>query len=182
MATTPEAFDAEMAPYYRRLYGFALRLCGDPDRASDLTQDSLIKAYRAYDRFREGAPIMPWLMRILRNTFLDDQRSARARYELRAKEGEIEAVGQGGDQLSAVSRSQLRERLEAGLEKLPEHHAAVLIAVDVEGLDYTEAALVLDVPVGTIRSRLNRARAQLRALVVKQMEPEGLPPRIGGEE
>jgi RNA polymerase sigma factor (sigma-70 family) len=69
-------------PHHRQLYGIALSLCRDPDQAQDLTQEALIKAYQAFDRFRSDEPILPWLRRILRNVYLDTFKTGRARHEV----------------------------------------------------------------------------------------------------
>ena len=182
MSLTAETFEAEVRPLYRRLYGAALRLCGDSDTACDLCQEALVKAFRARDRFRPGAALFPWLLRILRNTYLDQVRSARARHERREQDGEFDRRGQPAPQLESLARREYRQHLEAGLARLPEHQSMVLIAVDIEGLDYAEAASVMDLPIGTVRSRLNRARAALRHLVAKQLEPDQGPSRSGSKE
>jgi len=79
-------------PHHRHLYGIALLLCHDPDPAADLTQEALVRAFKAFDRFRPDSPVLPWLRRILRNVFLDTFKTARARHEV----AEHEMPGENG--------------------------------------------------------------------------------------
>lgn len=149
---------------------------GDEDRAQDLVQDALVRAYEAYGqgRFQEGTNAYAWLLRILTNVFINDYHRRRrweARLDREALAGRSEEVcdrvpANAADRPdAALLEATLDEPLEQALGALsPEMRACVLL-VDVEGLEYAEAAKALKVPVGTIRSRLARARLQLHALL-----------------
>ncbi len=152
-------------PYHARLFRIALSLCGDRDEAADLTQEALIRAFRAFDRFRLGAPVLPWLARILRNYHLDTLKSGRARHEVscsRLGREEEPGVAATPSPLHQVEQGQLLRWLQEELQGLSEDQRLVVVLCDAEGLSYQEAAEVLGVPVGTVRSRLSRARETLR--------------------
>jgi len=136
---------------HRRL---AYRLLGDRQSMDDVLQEAYLRAFRALPRFRGGAAFGTWLYRIVYNACLDELRRGRSRREVAL------------DQLPAVVSGESVEEqldLEAALSALPAELRAVVLLVDAEGLSYDEAAEVLDVAPGTIGSRLNRARAALRA-------------------
>ncbi len=163
----------------------ARRLClGDEDRALDLVQDALVRAYEAYaaGKFRAGLNARAWFLRILTNLFINDYHRRRrqgADLDLDAvtASGEIgpEATHAApadmpGEELMAAT---LDEPLEKALASLSEGLRLCVLLVDVEGLDYAEAASALNVPVGTVRSRLSRARFQLHALLTQYGRERG---------
>lgn len=155
----------------------AHRMClGDDDRAQDLVQDTLVRAYDAYrtGRFHDGTNPRPWLMRILTNLFINDY-NHRKRWDAGI---DVETLTSGGDAGPAqthvaaadlpgaqLMESVLDEELEAALAQLSPPLRLCILLVDVEGMDYAEAATVLDVPIGTVRSRLARARMRLEDLL-----------------
>jgi len=157
----PEAYATLTRPVQARLLQAARALCGDPDLAADLTQEALVRGFVAFDRFRSGAPIYPWLARILRNVFLDHVRSAPVRRELRP-ETLPEPPSHGPSPLQALEATERAARVHAAISRLPADLALVVTLVDLQGLGYAEAAEILEIPVGTVRSRLSRARARLR--------------------
>jgi RNA polymerase sigma-70 factor (ECF subfamily) len=134
---------------HRRL---AFRLLGDRDRMDDALQEAYVRAFRALPRFKGDAALGTWLYRIVYNACLDELRRGRRRRE---------AVL---DDAAAAAEDDVDARLDlaAALAALPVDLRAVVLLVDAEGLSYDEAAEVLGVPAGTIGSRLNRARAELR--------------------
>ena len=152
----------------------ARRLCrGDDDRAQDLMQDALLRAYEAFaaGRFREdSATPWPWLLRILTNLFINDYNRRRkwdagvdldtltASGESGPAETHAPAADMPGQTLMAAT---LDEELEEALASLPETMRVCVVLVDMEGLEYAEAAKVLTIPIGTVRSRLARARMLL---------------------
>jgi RNA polymerase sigma-70 factor (ECF subfamily) len=154
-------------PHHQHLYGIALALCRDRDQAADLTQETLVRAFEAFDRFRPDAPVVPWLRRILRNLFLDGFKTGRARHELSAsaigdESATTEVADEGLDPLAQLERAQLSGWLEEEIARLgPDHRQVVMLCV-MQDLSFEEAAELLGVPVGTVASRLARARAQLR--------------------
>jgi RNA polymerase sigma-70 factor (ECF subfamily) len=160
----------------------ARRLCaGDEDGAQDLVQDTLVAAYAAYleDRFREGSNARAWLLRILTNRFLNVSRR-RQRWEAGIDLETLTAGGEGGPPSlhagvaetphAALMAGTLDEPLERALLALSRDLRACVVLVDVEGMEYSEAAAALGVPIGTIRSRLSRARLQLHHLLCRERD------------
>jgi RNA polymerase sigma-70 factor, ECF subfamily len=168
-----EAFRRYVVPELPVLLRVARRVTGDPTDAEDLVQETLLRAYRAVDRF-DGRHPRAWLLTILRNTWRNMNR--RARPHLLYDEVDILAVpASGADGRSGpeeqVLDGVLDAELAAGLRALSDKHRAVVVLVDVDGLSYQEAADVLGVPTGTVMSRLHRARKRLR----KRLEQRGYP-------
>lgn len=155
----------------------ARRLCrGDDDRAQDLTQDALIRAYESFvaGRFREGLNVRAWLLRILTNLYINEYN----RRQKRDDSVDLETLTAGGETGppathappadvpgTALMAETLDERLDAALASLSDPLRLCVVLVDIESLDYAEAAAALQIPVGTVRSRLSRARMQLHALL-----------------
>lgn len=158
-------FRLHVMPELEVLYGVAMRLTRDPYDAEDLVQDTLLRAYRAIDRF-DGRYPRAWLLTILRNTNINRARKRKPdllRDEQRTL-GTLPAAGadgRAGPAETALERIPDHTVVEA-LQRLSHDHRAVVALVDIDGLSYREAAEVLDVPVGTVMSRLHRARKKLR--------------------
>jgi RNA polymerase sigma-70 factor, ECF subfamily len=162
-----EAFAAIVRAYDRRLRGLAYRLLGDRDRMDDALQEAYVRAFRALPRFRGDARLGTWLFRITYNACLDEL--ARARKAAHAPLDEL--VGQASELPEPGHALGARSELAKALEALSPEERTVVLLVDAEGFDYAEAAAVLGVPVGTVASRLNRARTTLRAALNPM--PEG---------
>jgi RNA polymerase sigma-70 factor (ECF subfamily) len=148
------------------LYGSAVRLTRDPDAAQDLIQDTYLKAYRARARFASGTNLKAWLYTILHNTWRNRRRDqARAAVDVDSETVEV-VVAQGVASTAstqdtpeeALVKAALSEDLRAALDGLPEAFRETIWLRDVEELSYQEIAAVLDVPVGTVMSRLSRGR------------------------
>jgi RNA polymerase sigma-70 factor, ECF subfamily len=153
-----DAFSALVRHYDRGLRALAFRLLGDRDRMDDVLQDVYVKAYRALPAFRGGSSVRTWLYRVTYNACLDEIRRAR-RVVYVPFDGLSERTAADANVVELVGR---REGLATALASLaPEDRAAVLL-VDAMGFDYAGASEVLDVPGGTVASRLHRARAALR--------------------
>lgn len=178
-----EAFNELVLKYQDLVFAQTMRLVGDPALAEDLAQDTFIRAYEKLAGYRGGS-FKFWLLRIASNLAFDEIRRWK-KYSLLP----LEYTHPDGDELEAswsvdpdplpeaqLEHSQLKDTLEACLMEMPEAARAVLVLVDAQGLDYSEAAEALGVPKGTIKSRLARARVQLRSLLVRrapaQPEPE----------
>lgn len=153
-----EAFAQVIRHYDSGLRALAYRLLGDRDRMDDALQDAYVKAYRTLPRFRGEARVGTWLYRIVYNTCLDELGRGRRVVQLPLAELAEQPSPRPDPADVVVHRGDLSRAL-AGLE--PEDRAAVLL-VDAQGFSYDEAGAVLEVPAGTIASRLNRARAALR--------------------
>lgn len=156
MSTDPRA---EMVALLPRLRRFAYGLVNDGHLADDLVQAACLKAMERWDQFEPGTSLSSWMFRIVQNTWLDDYRS-RQRRPTDALDEQMEfMVGDDGTTL-LESRSEAR-RVRELIAQLPEDQRAVLLLVTVEGLSYKQTADTLNVPVGTVMSRLARARSRL---------------------
>ena len=170
-----DSFTSEALALLDSLYGTALRLTRDADRAQDLVQDTYLKAFRARDRFATGTNLKAWLFTILHNTWRNRRRDqARSRVEF-----DSEAVEQAHESVSGPSiprvespetlllRASFDAELKAALDALPETFRAAVWLRDVEELSYQEIAQVLAIPIGTVMSRISRGRRQLHDLLVR---------------
>ena len=165
------AFEELVVRHQTRIYRVAYRLTGNHDDAEDLAQEAIIEAFRAFDRYQPGTYFDRWLYRIMSRTFIDvvRRRNRRPVVSLDAP------AGPGGDPLvtllgdSSQDPQQMTETMDldgaiqAALDGLPEEFRTAVVLVDIEGLSYDEVASALRCPVGTVRSRLHRARQILRA-------------------
>lgn len=162
-----EGFEAEALPHLDAVYRFARSLTGDPERAQDLAQEAMLKAYRAWHQYRQGTNVRAWLFTIVRNTFINQ-------YRRQQQEGtpvdvtEIEShatlpAGSESDPEASFFEQLVDEEVLRAIEGLPAEFREVLILSDMEDLSYAEIAELLAVPVGTVKSRLYRARQALQA-------------------
>jgi RNA polymerase sigma-70 factor (ECF subfamily) len=150
------AFAALVRHYDRGLRALAFRVLGDRTRMDDALQEAYVNAYRALPGFRGDASVGTWLYRITYNACLDELKRARPVIDLESVRDRPQAGDDPADALSA------RHSLTRALSALTEEDRAAVLLVDAEGFDYRSAAEVLGIPVGTVASRLNRARAALR--------------------
>ncbi|QJX00604.1 sigma-70 family RNA polymerase sigma factor [Frigoriglobus tundricola] len=165
-----DAFGELVTRYQTRLYNAALRLVQSPDDAADVVQDAFLSAYQALHAFKGDAEFFTWLYRIAFNTAISLKRKKRPVVSLEAQSGETgidpndpsEYVKPG----AALERSEDERQLTEAIARLSSEHREVLVFKDIEGLKYEDIAELLGVPIGTIRSRLHRARLELRALLV----------------
>lgn len=169
-----EAFGIEALALLDSLYGTALRLTRDRDRAQDLVQDTYLKAFRARARFATGTNLKAWLFTILHNTWRNRRRDeARARVEFDSEAVDLAAEAPTGALAAAAEspealllRATVGAELRAALDQLPEAFREAVWLRDVEELSYQEIAEVMDIPVGTVMSRISRGRRQLHRLLV----------------
>jgi RNA polymerase sigma-70 factor (ECF subfamily) len=155
------------------LYSAALRMTRNPADAEDLLQETYLKAYRSFGTFQEGTNLKAWLYRILTNTYINAYRAKKRRPE----QTDVEDVEDlylyhrlGGLEAAAAGRSAEEEVLErftdddvkSALESLPENFRMAVLLADVEGFSYKEIAEIMDVPIGTVMSRLHRGRRALQ--------------------
>lgn len=152
-----ERFEREALPHMRVLYGSAYRLTGNAHDAEDLVQETFLRAYRAFASFTPGTHMRAWLFTILHRTRTDAfRRAGRTPVTVDVENYDVgvapaqEALASGGE---AIARA---------LQALPEHFRAAVVLRDVQDLSYGEIAQALDVPIGTVMSRIHRGRALLR--------------------
>lgn len=160
-------FENEALPHLDALYGLALRLTGgDESAAQDLVQETMLRAYRAWDSFELGSNCRSWLMTILRNTFINEYRKRKSRpvsvdYD-EVAERPVFMEAQSKDPEGRFFSRIIDTEVIAAIEGLPTDFRIPLVLADVEGLGYQDIADLLDVPVGTVKSRLFRARRRLQ--------------------
>jgi len=163
------------------VYRMAMQLSRHPDEAADLVQETYLKALKAADRFEEqGGGIRPWLFKILHNVFYTRfnraKRQVSASDEMLAAETGEPPPDQPGPawNLEALDWEHVDERLKAAIEKLKPEYRSVLLLWGVEGLKYREIADIQEVPIGTVMSRLHRARSILMEQLSEMAEEKGL--------
>ncbi len=162
-------FEREVIPCGGQLYNAALRMTRNPSDAEDLVQETLAKAYAALHQFTPGTNMRAWLHRILANSFINSCRK-RGRQPAQTLRAEFDDIDSAADRLGRPARSaeaEALDRLESSpvmqaLQGLPEGFRAAIYLADVEGYPYRKIAIMLDVPLGTVMSRLHRGRAKLR--------------------
>ena len=157
--------------HLERLAGFLFGLTGDRNGSLDLAQEAFIRVFKHRENYKEIARFSTWLYTIGRNLALNEIRNRRRRPNLvgggtgggDSDEGQILATvsHEGAGPVAQTETADLRVRVRAAIAELPEHYRAVVILCDLEERPYAEAAAILEVPIGTVRSRLSRARSQL---------------------
>jgi RNA polymerase sigma-70 factor (ECF subfamily) len=170
------AFTRLVRKYQDRVYNTCWRLCGHAEDARDLTQETFLRAFDALDRFERRAGFYTWLYRIAVNLAISHRRKAHRGGRLTFHDGDgARLIGQQAADLvrrTGAARTtdpaadsetrELRRAVQAALESLDEDHRVILVLRDIEGLDYREIGDVLELPLGTIKSRVHRARMALR--------------------
>jgi RNA polymerase sigma-70 factor (ECF subfamily) len=169
-------FADEAMQYMGSLYTAALRMTRNPSDAEDLVQETYLKAFRAYGGFQAGTNLKAWLYKILTNTFINTYRSKKRRPE-QTELDEVEDLylyrRLGGLEAVTANRSAEEEVLEHftdsdvkdAVEALPEQFRMAVLLADVEGFSYKEIAEILDIPIGTVMSRLHRGRKALQKVL-----------------
>ena len=181
------AFAEDAMPLMDGLYSAAMRMTRNAADAEDLVQETYLKAFNAYERFETGTNLKAWMYRILTNSYINAYRKKQRRPD----ESDIDDIEDlylyrrlGGAESAVLSRSAEDELLEMfgedevklALEDLPEHYRMPILLADVEGFAYKEIAEILDVPIGTVMSRLHRGRKQLQKRLYSFAEEHRLLP------
>ncbi|MEQ8583716.1 MAG: sigma-70 family RNA polymerase sigma factor [Marinoscillum sp.] len=162
-------FDNEFLPHLDAMYNFAYRLTFDQDDAKDLVQDTFMKAYRFINSFQQGTNAKAWLYRILKNSFINDFRK-RSKQPAKVDYQEVENFynSEDVDESRTVDlridtvKDMIGDEVSNALNALAVDFRTVIILCDLEGFTYEEMAKILDIPIGTVRSRLHRARNLLK--------------------
>lgn len=162
-----------MTQYGKATYNFAYRLTRNEADASDLAQEAFIRVFRAWRSFEPGTSFLSWIYRIVTNLYRDELRRRKGRYQEEIPEDNAPQEF-GGDRPLAVQpiddyvEAQMSETVSKALEALTPDQRAVLVLADIEEYSYQEIAEIVGCSIGTVRSRLHRARGQLRKLVTEQ--------------
>lgn len=163
-----ERFNKEMLPHMDVLYNYAVYMTGDRDEASDLLQETFLKAFRFFDKFEAGTNAKAWLYRIMRNTYINEYRRVKRLPDMVEYDEHVsyykmvnsETIGPD-DMRKKIDGEMFDDDIAGAIASLPERFKSVIILRDVEDLPYEEIAAALEIPIGTVRSRLHRARALL---------------------
>ena len=193
-------FEAAAMPFVDALYNTAYRMTRNSEDAEDLVQETYLKAYRYYDKFEEGTNFKAWLFKIMKNTFINNYRKKQQAPALsdfadieESFESQVneEATRQIKNPEEEFLEDVLDEDVQRALDKLPPDYRMVVILADLEGFSYKEIADILEVPVGTVMSRLYRGRRLLEAAMlefarehgyIRQGEPAKMRSRAAGSK
>lgn len=173
-------FEREALPHIDLLYNFALRMTNNPADADDLVQETYLKAYRFWDKYEKGTNIRAWLFRIMKNSYIN-------RYRKESKEPETvdydevktfyntlrDESSDPNDLQESLFGNLLDDDVASAIASLPDDFRTVVILCDIEGLTYEEIAEFVEIPLGTVRSRLHRGRKLLRSKLMKYAKDRG---------
>jgi len=175
-------FERAAMPFVDSLYNTAYRMTRNPEDAEDLVQETYLKAYKYYDKFEEGTNLKAWLFKILKNTFINSYRKKQQAppqsdfaeiedaFENQVSEG---AAGQIKNPEDELLEHVLDEDVQRALDSLPPDYRMVVLLADLEGFSYKEIAEILEIPVGTVMSRLYRARKLLESAMLLYAREHG---------
>lgn len=180
-----ETFAEQAMPLMDSLYGAAMRMTRNPADAEDLVQETYLKAYRGFGGFKEGTNLKAWMYRILTNTYINRYRQKQRRPDetdlaevedlyLYRRLGGLEGATAGRSAEDELLELFAEDEVKAALEGLPENFRMPVLLADVEGFSYKEIAEILDVPIGTVMSRLHRGRKALQKALYEFAVARGL--------
>jgi RNA polymerase sigma-70 factor (ECF subfamily) len=179
MVTAPSEFEELARPHVDALYRTALRMTGEPGAAEDLVQDAFLKAWKNFHRFERGTNFKAWIFTILTNAYINDYRRAARASAVVTDFSEIEPAGaEETPHLTADEVGRLGDRLgdqaKRALEKVPDEFRLVFLLSTIEDMSYKDIAAMLGIPIGTVMSRLFRARKILREELAEFARQEGI--------
>jgi RNA polymerase sigma-70 factor (ECF subfamily) len=165
-------FEEEFLPHMKALYNFAFHLTFDEENANDLVQETYLKAYRFIDSYQKGTNSKAWLFKILKNEFINGYRKkAKQPHSLDFdsllsyhESDDPQYVG-SLDLRHEIFQNMMGDEITTAMNRLPDEFKTIIILCDVEGFTYEELSKILDIPIGTVRSRLFRARNMLKELL-----------------
>lgn len=172
------AFNQLLRKHETRAYQYAYRLTRNPEEAADVVAEAFVRVYNAIHNFKGNSAFTTWMYRILTNCFLDIRKKERARpahsleSTLQTAEGEVERQVEdpGLTPHEEAEKSERESRVAKAVAQLPEYQKAMIVMYHSEMLSYEDIAASLDLPIGTVKSRLNRARLNLRDILLKDEE------------
>ena len=187
------AFQALVERYQRKVYSVALGMLRDREEARDVAQEAFAKVFKYLDHFKGDSSFYTWLYRITINIAIDILRrrgAARGEHveldeniQMDSPEANIGALGTrlGTNPQKSLLRKELAEKIEAALQEVPEKHRAILLLREIEGMSYEDLARTLDIPKGTVMSRLFHARAKVQKILSTYLELDEAKSGLGGE-
>lgn len=167
------AFEALISPYMDTTYRLCLRLMGNETDAADMAQEALVRAWRSLSTYKAQSRFSTWLYRITHNVCLDELRRRKIRQTESLQElheAGFDPADKAATPEIAVENKDMREQLIRAIGSLNEEHRAAIVLRDVHGLSYEEIASVLDMNLNTVKSRIARARTNLRSILSKEAE------------
>ena len=183
-------FERDAIAYMDKLYAAALRYTKNPEDARDLVQDTYLKAFNSFHQFEEGTNLRAWMYRILTTTFINSYRKDQRRPQLASGELEDWQLAKAQSHTSDLGKSAEAQALESlpdsdikrALQEIPEEFRIAVYLADVEGFSYKEIADIVDVPAGTVMSRLHRGRKLLREKLTDYAKELGYSTDAKGEK
>ena len=174
---TPEIFEAETMQHINDLYRTALRITRDASEADDLVQETYLQAWKSFDNYELGTNARAWLYKILFNKF--DHHRRKKYTQAKYIQGADDLVFGMAAWTAPVPQDLTDEEVIAALNKLPDHYRSVVLLADVHEFDYKEVAAILEIPIGTVMSRLSRARGQLKKTLAGAAAGYGIKKAVG---
>jgi RNA polymerase sigma-70 factor (ECF subfamily) len=159
------SFEELAMPHFARLFNLAVWLTQDRASAEDLVQETFMKALKGFSSFRQGTNFRAWIYRILRNSFLTSQSGLKASVSFDSEDDGLPEPSTGETPESVLLTRLDRETIQNALETLPLPFREIILLCDVEEMSYREISQALGVPIGTVMSRLSRARSAMRSLL-----------------
>jgi RNA polymerase sigma-70 factor (ECF subfamily) len=163
------SFEELAMPLFARLYNFACWLTQDRAAAEDLVQETLMKALKGFSSFKQGTNFRAWIYRILRNTFLTSQSGLMASVSLDAEDDGPPEPSTAETPESVFLARVESETIQTALKQLPVNFREMILLCDLEEMSYQEISLAIGIPIGTVMSRLSRARKAMRALLTAKL-------------
>ncbi len=166
-----ECFEELIKQHQQFAYNIALKILGNPEDAKDATQDALVKVYKNMKSYREDSKFSTWLYRIVMNVCKDSLRKNKdiLMYD-EERILEIPETDSDWDPVSAYEQNEVREQIEKALDEVPEPFKTSLVLFDINGMSYAEISEMQGVALGTVRSRIHRARVYMRAILQNKLE------------
>jgi RNA polymerase sigma-70 factor (ECF subfamily) len=186
-------FAAQAMPLMDSLYSAAMRMTRNPADAEDLVQETYLRAYRGFGGYQDGTNLKAWLYRILTNTYINSYRAKQRRPDetdlgevedlyLYRRLGGLEAARSGRSAEDELMDSFSEAEVKSAIEALPENFRMAVLLADVEGFSYKEIAEILDIPIGTVMSRLHRGRKALQKALYEYAVTHGLADRVDADD
>jgi RNA polymerase sigma-70 factor, ECF subfamily len=166
--TDAQLFEELAVPLLGQLYNFARWQTRDHHEAEDLVQETFARALKGFHSFQQGTNFRAWIYRILRNTFLSSRTGLAQHVAIEDEDGESLLPPERETPESLLLNSNMQQQLQAALERIPIVYREAILLCDVEEMKYQEIAEVLDLPIGTVMSRIARARKMLRGMLAEE--------------